>query len=105
MDQIFKNYIYKYLIQTQSLFGDVLYTEKENTNDSFNPLRTNQYGALITNNLVEIENDSQYKLGLCYRNLNNADKALDTFNTLLEKFPNSEYVKRTKEQINYIKKG
>ena len=35
MDQIFKNSIYKYLIQTQSLFGDVLYTEKENTNDSF----------------------------------------------------------------------
>ena len=35
MRQTFKNSIYRYLIQTQSLFGDILYLEKKNTNDSF----------------------------------------------------------------------
>ena len=49
--------------------------------------------------------DSYYKLGLCYINLNDEVRALDSFNKLLEKFPNSEYIKRTREQINYIKKG
>ena len=55
MDQIFKNSIYKYLIQTQSLFGDVLYTEKENTNDSFCK------SGNVNSDLVFIKNFSSIK--------------------------------------------
>ena len=83
----------------QYWIGEIYYSEK-----NYN-ISAQEFLKVFNFQGTNKADDSYYKLGLCYRNLNNADKALDTFNTLLEKFPNSEYVKRTKEQIDYIKKG
>jgi len=43
--------------------------------------------------------DSQFKLGLCYVNLKQYDKAKDEFENLLEFYPNSEYYKRSQENL------
>ena len=49
--------------------------------------------------------DSYYKLGLCYMNLERKDEALNSFNKLLNIYPNSEYRDRAQEQIKYIGRG
>lgn len=41
--------------------------------------------------------DAQYKLGLCYVNIGNLDKAKIEFENLLELYPNSEYFSRSQE--------
>jgi len=43
---------------------------------------------------------AQYKLGLCYINLGNTDKAKDEFKKLLDYYPNSEYYKKSKQYYN-----
>ena len=45
--------------------------------------------------------DAQFKLGLCYVNIGQIDKAKQEFENLLEFYPNSEYYKRSQE---YLKK-
>ena len=55
MHQTFKNSIYRYLIQTQRLFGDSLYTKKENTNNSFCK------SGNVNSDLVFIKNFSSIK--------------------------------------------
>ena len=43
--------------------------------------------------------DAQFKLGLCYVNLGQLDKAKQEFESLLEFYPNSEYYKRSQEYL------
>ena len=49
--------------------------------------------------------DSYYKLGLCYMNLERYKEALNSFSKLLDEYPNSEYRDRAKEQIKFIGRG
>ena len=44
--------------------------------------------------------DAQFKLGLCYVNIGQIDKAKQEFESLLEFYPNSEYYKRSQEYLN-----
>jgi len=43
--------------------------------------------------------DAQFKLGLCYVNIGQLDKAKQEFESLLEFYPNSEYYKRSQEYL------
>ena len=43
--------------------------------------------------------DAQFKLGLCYVNIGQLDKAKQEFESLLELYPNSEYYKRSQEYL------
>ena len=43
--------------------------------------------------------DAQFKLGLCYVNIGQVDKAKQEFESLLEFYPNSEYYKRSQEYL------
>ena len=43
--------------------------------------------------------DAQFKLGLCYVNIGQLDKAKQEFKSLLEFYPNSEYYKRSQEYL------
>ncbi len=43
------------------------------------------------------DDDAQFKLGLCYLALGDAEKARDAFQRLIDYFPNSEYVGKTKQ--------
>ncbi len=43
--------------------------------------------------------DAQFKLGLCYVNIGQLDKAKQEFESLVEFFPNSEYYKRSQEYL------
>ena len=44
--------------------------------------------------------DAQFKLGLCYINIGELDKAKIEFENLLELYPNSEYFSRSQELFN-----
>ena len=44
--------------------------------------------------------DAQFKLGLCYINNGQPDKAKIEFESLIEFYPNSEYYKRSQEYLN-----
>ena len=48
--------------------------------------------------------DAQFKLGLCYVNIGQLDKAKQEFESLLEFYPNSEYYKRGQENLTNQKK-
>jgi len=43
--------------------------------------------------------DAQFKLGLCYINIGQVNKAKQEFENLLEFYPNSEYYKRSQEYL------
>jgi len=43
--------------------------------------------------------DAQFKLGLCYVNIGQFDKAKQEFESLLEFYPNSEYYKRSQKYL------
>ena len=43
--------------------------------------------------------DAQFKLGLCFVNIGQIDKAKQEFENLLEFYPNSEYYKRSQEYL------
>lgn len=43
--------------------------------------------------------DAQYKLGLCYINIGESDKAREEFKSLLEFYPNSEYYKKSQQYL------
>ncbi len=43
--------------------------------------------------------DAQFKMGLCYLNIGQIDRAKQEFNNLLEFYPNSEYYKRAQDYI------
>ena len=43
--------------------------------------------------------DAQFKIGLCYMNIGQIDRARQEFNNLLEFYPNSEYYKRTQDYL------
>jgi len=43
--------------------------------------------------------DAQFKMGLCYMNIDQIDKAKQEFKNLLEFHPNSEYYKRAQEYL------
>ena len=47
--------------------------------------------------------DAQFKLGLCYMNINQIDRARQEFINLLEFHPNSEYYTRAQDYLNRIK--
>ena len=47
--------------------------------------------------------DAQFKLGLCYMNINQIDRARQEFVNLLESYPNSEYYTRAQDYLNRIK--
>ena len=46
------------------------------------------------------DDDAQFKIGLCYMNIGQIDKAIIEFNELLDSYPNSEYYVRAKDYIN-----
>ena len=83
----------------QYWIGEIYYSEKRYE------LASEEFIKVFNFQGTNKADDAYYKLGLCYLNMNNNEKAIEFFNSLLVKFPNSEYVKRTKEQINYINKG
>jgi TolA-binding protein len=43
---------------------------------------------------------AQYKLGLCYINISNEEKAKEEFKKLIDYYPNSEYYKKAKQYYN-----
>ena len=43
--------------------------------------------------------DAQFKMGLCYINLDQIDMARNEFEKLIEFYPNSEYYKRAQEYL------
>jgi len=43
--------------------------------------------------------DAQFKMGLCYINIGQIDRAREEFNSLLEFHPNSEYYKRAQDYL------
>ena len=47
--------------------------------------------------------DAQFKLGLCYMNINQIDRAEQEFINLLEFYPNSEYYTRAQDYLKRIK--
>ncbi len=48
------------------------------------------------------DDDSQYKLGLCYINIGNKSRAKDEFQKLLEIYPNSEYYQKSKQYLQQL---
>lgn len=48
------------------------------------------------------DDDSQYKLGLCYVNIGNKSRAKDEFQKLLEIYPNSEYFQKSKQYLQQL---
>jgi TolA-binding protein len=48
------------------------------------------------------DDDSQYKLGLCYINIGNKERAKDELRRLLDYYPNSEYYLKSKQLIENI---
>ena len=46
------------------------------------------------------DDDAQYKMGLCYLNIGNKQRAKDEFQRLLDYYPNSEYYQKAKNYIN-----
>jgi len=43
--------------------------------------------------------DAQFKMGLCYMNIDQVDRARQEFKNLLEFYPNSEYYKRSQDYL------
>ena len=43
--------------------------------------------------------DAQFKIGLCYLNIGQIDKAKQEFNNLLELYPNSEYYRKAQDYL------
>ena len=48
------------------------------------------------------EDDAQLKIGMSYRKLGNKQRAKDAFKTLIEKYPNSEYVSLAKRFLSQL---
>ncbi|MBC8213717.1 MAG: tetratricopeptide repeat protein [Candidatus Marinimicrobia bacterium] len=46
------------------------------------------------------DDDAQYKMGLCYLNIGNKQRAKDEFQRLLDYYPNSEYYQKSKNYTN-----
>ena len=46
--------------------------------------------------------DSQYKLGLCFINIGNKNRAKEQFQKLLEIYPNSEYYQKSKQYLKQL---
>ena len=48
------------------------------------------------------DDDSQYKLGLCYINIGNKSRAREEFQKLLDNYSNSEYYKKAKQYMQQL---
>jgi TolA-binding protein len=46
--------------------------------------------------------DAQYKLGLCFLNINNKTRALEEFTKVADYYSNSEYYKKAKQYIKQL---
>jgi len=96
---------FKFLIQTDSnhdladncqyWIGEVYYSLKDFRRS------IKEFEKVFTFPGTNKSDDAQFKLGLCYVNVGQIDKAKLEFENLLEFYPNSEYQKRSQE---YLKK-
>jgi TolA-binding protein len=92
---------FKFLIQSdrnhdladncQYWIGEVYYSLKEFGRS------INEFEKVFTFPGTNKADDAQFKLGLCYVNIGQLDKAKIEFENLLELYPNSEYFARSKE--------
>ena len=95
---------FKFLIQAdtnhdladncQYWIGEVYYSMKDFKRS------INEFEKVFTFPGTNKADDAQFKLGLCYVNLGQIDKAKLEFEGLLEFYPNSEYYKRSQEYLN-----
>jgi len=52
---------------------------------------------------TEKDDDAQFKVARCYLALGEKDKAQAAFEKLLEEFPESEYVERSRKELRYLR--
>ena len=49
------------------------------------------------------DDDAQFKVARCYLALGEKDKAQAAFEKLLEEYPESEYVERSRKELRYLR--
>ena len=94
---------FKFLIQADSnhdladncqyWIGEVYYSLKDFRRS------INEFEKVFTFPGTNKSDDAQFKLGLCYVNIGQIEKAKEEFQSLLEFYPNSEYYKRSLEYV------
>ena len=94
---------FKFLIQVDSnhdladnsqyWIGEIYYSLKDFRRS------INEFEKVFTFPGTNKSDDAQFKLGLCYVNLDQIDNAKREFESLLEFYPNSEYYKRSQEYL------
>ena len=94
---------FKFLIQADSnhdladncqyWIGEIYYSQKDFRRS------INEFEKVFTFPGTNKSDDAQFKLGLCYVNIGQIDKAKQEFENLLEFYPNSEYYKKGQEYL------
>ena len=94
---------FKFLIQTdnnhdladncQYWIGEIYYSQKDFRRS------IKEFEKVFTFPGTNKSDDAQFKLGLCYVNIGQIDKAKQEFENLLEFYPNSEYYKKGQEYL------
>ena len=94
---------FKFLIQADSnheladncqyWIGEIYYSQKDFRRS------IKEFEKVFTFPGTNKSDDAQFKLGLCYVNIGQIDKAKQEFENLLEFYPNSEYYKKGQEYL------
>ena len=94
---------FKFLIQADSnhdladncqyWIGEIYYSQKDFRRS------IKEFEKVFTFSGTNKSDDAQFKLGLCYVNIGQIDKAKQEFENLLEFYPNSEYYKKGQEYL------
>jgi len=58
-----------------------------------------EFGKVFSFPGTNKSDDAQFKIGLCYLNIGQIDKAKQEFNNLLELYPNSEYYRKAQDYL------